>query len=106
MTIIGLLLIGFRSQYPPHDPTFYTPPPSIHETKPNNVDDNGQKPPTAVAEIRPAETRPSQYTPPTEQAVDSDPQSLDDTRNATLGVREDRALLYLVRVSDADVLRQ
>lgn len=105
-TIVGLLLIGFRSQYSRHDPTFYTPPPNIHETKPNNVDDHGRIPPTAVAETRPAETTPSHHTVPSEQVVTSDPQSLEDTRNATLGVRESRTLLEVVRGSNADVPRQ
>lgn len=105
-TIVGLLLIGFRSQYPRHDPTFYTPPPNIHETKTHNVDDHGQMPPTGVADTHPAETRPSQHTPPTEQPMASGPQSLEDTRNATLGVREDQTLLDLVPGSNTDVSRQ
>lgn len=97
VTIIGLLLIGFRSRYPRYDPTFYTPPPNIHETKPSNVDNDGSIPPTGVAETLPAETHSSQHTPPTEQAVASDPQPLGDTRNATLGVRvkSDTALLFM-----------
>lgn len=94
VTIVGLLLIGFRSHYPRQNPTFYTPPPITHETKPDNVDDHDQAPPTGVTETRPAGIRPSQHT-PTEQSVTSDSQSLEGTRNATLGVREDQIPLEL-----------
>lgn len=93
VSIIGLLLIGFRSQYSRYSPTFYTPPPPISpDQKPGNVDGPVQTPPAGGAKSHPADIH-SADTRPTQAATSAHPetielQSLGDTQNATLGVRQ------------------
>lgn len=89
---IVLLLVGFRSQYPGYNPTYYSPPLSPPAQSLDPHDGQLQAPPTETdAESRPAPESPTAHP----EALLGDSQSLEDTRNATLGVRNEPLPKYL-----------